>query len=331
MVGALQHPLVVRGRADPMTIRSKLATLRRRAEKALGQSRPVILMYHRVADLDSDPWDLAVSPVRFEEQMRALRDVRRVAPLDDLRRRPGDKPVVAITFDDGYRDVATAARPILERHDCPATLFLATGAIGRDQEFWWDRLARIVLETPIVGDLDVRVANEDRTWRLGRHTTHPELLEAHLQMWTALRPLGETERSQQLERLASLFGAETAARPSHRIMSAEDVSALAGGPIEVGAHTVSHPRLPDLDADAQWQEISDSRRQCELLTGRAPTSFAYPFGEYDETAVALVREAGFDRAVTVEPGVVTRGTDPLRLPRLGVGDWDAETLLRNLP
>ncbi|HEY2596254.1 MAG TPA: polysaccharide deacetylase family protein, partial [Chloroflexota bacterium] len=84
-------------------------------------------------------------------------------------------------------------------------------------------------------------------------------------------------------------------------------------------------------ADAQRQEISDSRRQCELLTGRAPTSFAYPFGEYDETAVALVREAGFDRAVTVEPGVVTRGTDPLQLPRLGVGNWDAETLLRNLP
>ena len=256
--------------------------------------------------------------------------MRRVAPLDDLRRRPGDKPVVAVTFDDGYRDVATAARPILERHDCPATVFLATGAIGSDQEFWWDRLTRIVLETPIVADLEVRLGDGDQVWRLGRHTTRVELERAHLEVWTALRPLGEAARSAKLQELASLFGAETAGRPSHRIMSAEDVRSLAGGPIAVGAHTVSHPSLPDLDADAQRREINDSRRQCEALTGTAPTSFAYPFGDYNETAVAMVREAGFARAVTVEPGVVGRKADPLRLPRLAVGDWDAETLLRNL-
>src|ERR1700748_2157209 len=85
--------------------------------------RPVILMYHRIAEPAFDPWGLAVSPARVEEQLEMLK--RRRAPMarDDLadrcrrRRLPAD--AVAVTFDDGYVDNLKFAKPRLEAAGVP--------------------------------------------------------------------------------------------------------------------------------------------------------------------------------------------------------------------
>src|SRR5262245_44463727 len=120
-----------------MPVRRMLSALARR----LGpRGRPVILMYHRVARVPCDPWGLAVSPERFAEQIDVLVGRRRVIALGALAGAlaRGDAPrdAAAVTFDDGYADVLTEAVPVLERYGCPATVFLTTGAIGRDGEFW---------------------------------------------------------------------------------------------------------------------------------------------------------------------------------------------------
>ena len=110
---------------------------------------PAILMYHRIATPDVDPWGLSVSPERFAEQVQALRARRTILSMDAFvtRLRSGDLPhdAVALTFDDGYLDNLRRAKPILEAADVPATVFLTTGRIGTGKEFWWDELARMVL------------------------------------------------------------------------------------------------------------------------------------------------------------------------------------------
>ena len=111
--------------------------------------RPLILMYHRIADDPIDNWGLAVSPARFEEQLDVLRRSRRPLPLEDFvgRLTAGTLPsdAVAVTFDDGYVDNLVAGKPRLEAADIPATVFLATGYLDRPGEFWWDELSRLVL------------------------------------------------------------------------------------------------------------------------------------------------------------------------------------------
>jgi len=112
------------------------------------QPKPVILMYHRIANEAVDPWRLAVSPARFEEQLKVLRRTRHPLTLVDFVRRfkDGSLPAhaVALTFDDGYADNLLAAKPRLAAADVPATVFLATGYIDRPEEFWWDELARLL-------------------------------------------------------------------------------------------------------------------------------------------------------------------------------------------
>ncbi len=111
--------------------------------------KPLILMYHRIADDPVDHWRLAVSPARFEQQLDVLRRTRHPLPLTDFVRglMAGSLPpnAVALTFDDGYVDNLVAGKPRLAAADVPATVFLTTGFVDRPDGFWWDELARLIL------------------------------------------------------------------------------------------------------------------------------------------------------------------------------------------
>src|SRR5687768_1775617 len=125
----------------------RLRPLARKLRRWTGRNRPAILLYHRVARIAHDPWALAVPPDLFAEQMEALSRTRRVVPLtrlaEELERGRARANWIAITFDDGYADLLHEAVPAMQSFDCPATMFVTTGALGGDG-FWWDRLSEAV-------------------------------------------------------------------------------------------------------------------------------------------------------------------------------------------
>ena len=134
---------------------------------------PAILMYHRIATPDVDPWGLSVSPERFAEQVHALRARRTILSMDAFvaRLQSGDLPhdAVALTFDDGYLDNLRQAKPILEAAEIPATVFLTTGRIGTGKEFWWDELARMVLSRAEPLSASVKVEADEPADRSSAH------------------------------------------------------------------------------------------------------------------------------------------------------------------
>ena len=91
----------------------KVLRAARRAAGVPAAERGLVLLYHRVARMDPDPWDLCVSPQHFEAQLRVLRKLGTCIHLRDLSatlaERRSRRPVFSITFDDGYADNATAA------------------------------------------------------------------------------------------------------------------------------------------------------------------------------------------------------------------------------
>src|SRR5436190_558012 len=102
-------------------------------------------MYHRVAEVERDRHQLCVRPDRFEAQVAWLAERVDVVPLERALQ-PAASPRVVVTFDDGYADNATVAAPILERHGVPATMFVVSGVVGSQADFWWDELERLVME-----------------------------------------------------------------------------------------------------------------------------------------------------------------------------------------
>jgi peptidoglycan/xylan/chitin deacetylase (PgdA/CDA1 family) len=322
-----------------------LHRLRRAARHLVERERPIILMYHRVARVAHDPWQLAVWPDRFAEQIEALVQLRRVVPLRwlsaELARGRIPKRVAVVTFDDGYADVLTQAKPVLERYACPATVFLVTGVIGDSRAFWWDELSRMVFETPVLPpELEMEIAGRVHRWRIdsrlagssnhrlgdGLGLTREQL---HYELWRLLRPLEPGPRWEFLMRLCLWAGMVIEADSVHRPLAAEEVRRLATpGFIDIGAHTVTHPALSMLDEAKQRCEIEGSRITCEDLIGEPIHTFAYPFGDFDEASAACVRDAGFACACTTQGGRVSRQSNPMRLPRFGIGNWAGDDLAR---
>ncbi len=101
-------------------------------QRLRGTCPATVLLYHRVSDDFRD--SVTVGIEQFRDQMRVLARKYDVVDLTTLladRGKPRHRPVVAITFDDGYEDNALAAR-ILRREGLPCTFFICTGIVGSD-------------------------------------------------------------------------------------------------------------------------------------------------------------------------------------------------------
>ena len=105
-----------------------------------------------------------------------------------------------------------------------------------------------------------------------------------------------------------------------RCMTWAELRGLADGGWEVGSHTRSHPRLPELDDGALDDELAGSRAVCEQNMGRPCTSLAYPYGAVDERVVEAAGRAGYDHALTLPRAI--HAPRPLYWPRVGIYQVD---------
>lgn len=104
----------------------------------------IVLMYHRISD-DSDEPHITVTTRNFERQIAYLKRNFNIVSLDEMvdvymHNKQLEKDTVAITFDDGYRDNYTDAYPILKKYNVPATVFIATGCIGKGDKMSKDEI-----------------------------------------------------------------------------------------------------------------------------------------------------------------------------------------------
>ena len=289
----------------------------------------VILMYHRVADVAHDPFELAVHPDNFSAHVEYLSRLRSGVPLEDVRK-PSAAGTVAVTFDDGYADNATVAAPMLESAGIPATWFVTTGMLGQ-QRFWWDRLAEALLgEHSLRDSVDIDIAG--REYWLDLRGGHDRITAMRF-LHSKLRPLPREQLESTVDRLIAGMGAP-ASGGDDLTMTAAQLIELAGRRMqEVGAHTRTHVQLAGQQEDVQRAEIIGSVRELSAILARPVKSFAYPFGVPDAVgrlAPRLAEEAGCSHACTTSGGRVRRRSDPYSLPRLHVRDWSGQEFARQV-
>jgi len=309
----------------------------RHARSAVAGSA-VVLAYHRVIELESDASTLAVMPELFEQQAALLAaeyNVLHASELAELVRahRRIPRRSVVLTFDDGYFDVLTGAKPILERHGLPATAFVSTAEIGTSDERWWDELEYLILgghELPERIELGAGGAAFSAPG--GAAADARDELFARLAAY--LRPLGAPARSAALDELASAIGTARPRRPEYRTLDEAELAELAaGGLVQVGAHTASHRLLAAADAAEQAHEIGASKSRLEGILGAPVTLFCYPHGgrdAIDASAMRLVREAGFSAGFANWFGLVFPWSDRYALPRCTPVNEGAEAMHRRL-
>lgn len=312
------------------------------------KSSAVILMYHRIAEAASDPWDLCVSPANFEAHVQAVKARYRVLHTYRISERIREDislaDVVAITFDDGYLDNFTNARPILEKYNVPATFFI-TAKFRSDNKFWWDELEQLILHTPklpeavnfqlngrdfklMLGDtceLDATIRQQNKSWRYGQPFPNARI-KLYYELWVELKTMSMEEQRKALNQIKNWAGAGMILTPP--LMNETQIKELtAKGLFEIGGHSVNHPALGVLSSADQHFEIKKSKDELENVVAQTLKGFAYPYGHYNAETPVLTKSAGFSYAVTTSETVVTRDDSLYELSRFQVKDVDAQTLI----
>lgn len=303
-----------------LAVAKQLGLTRLVSESGWRRDRLLILCYHGVSLADEHSWkpSLYVSPAHLERRLALLQRNRcTVLSLDDAIKRlyRNDLPdrAVVLTFDDGYHDFMTEAWPLLSAAGYPATVYLTT--------------ARVDHNTPIANLLLSYVL-----WK----TTHRELDVTGLDDLHGRGPLVTSEdRRQMWERIARLFegrdgrgkdalvrtvterlGLDYDALMASRIltlMRPADIAVLAKAGVDFQLHTHLH-RTPD-DPEVFVRDVVYNRMRLEALTGTRPSHLCYPSGDYRMSYLSALAREGIVSATTCDPGLASRESNPLLLPR----------------
>lgn len=261
------------------------------------QHRILVLTYHRFSE---QPKSGFTDERTFAEQLEYLREHYAIVPLSAVERHlidgePLPNAPAAITIDDGYYDAYDIAFPILRRYGAPATLFAATDFIDRNGWIWTDKLRYVAAQRKRPASiLDASRANAE------------------------LKRLPNDEKDRRIAAIAKDAGVTLPVLPPADCRAAtwDQIREMAGGGIEIGSHTVTHPILTHLSSKPLEDELRNSRNRLEQELDREIALFCYPNGDYNVRVRDGVARAGYRVAVTTECGLNNRASDPLALQRV---------------
>ena len=251
------------------------------------------------------------------------------APCKDKRWREDRRPLLALTFDDGYHDFLTCAMPLACELQIPLTSFLIPGYIEDGKRFWWLEPESLLLHAQVeqatlqgcVYSLQNPVERQKLRAAIEaglRYAPSVAQRETFLAtVYATLAVSSSDELDGQAKALMPLNWAEVREMEQSQWIS-------------FGAHTMHHPVLAYLTNPAELTyEISESRALLEEQLKRPIRSFAYPVGKDEHIGGSVkeaVKAAGYAWAVTTLHGLNTPHTDPHFLARIVV-DVDQHWLM----
>ncbi len=248
----LFHPKILRYEVRSLVSRM-IAT-------AVADTRPRILMYHRIFESDHR---LAVRPELFIDHLDFFeRNHWEVLSIRDLLNIEGERGArtVALSFDDGYKEMVTIVAPELRKRGMGATFF--------------------VLPRMAAGGFEISP-----------------------------------------EASFSDGGAN--------FLSHEDIINLDEWGFEIGAHSLTHRSVSDLDGKESWIEIHNSGKELAQLLGKKITGLAYPKGRFTQSNQVQAIASGYEYAVGVQSGPVAADRPLWALPRCEVAGGDTPETVRS--
>jgi peptidoglycan/xylan/chitin deacetylase (PgdA/CDA1 family) len=280
-----------------------------------------ILMYHRILPLEqcfAYPLENLVIPDEaFREQAQWLSRHCRVLPVRDAvevlkRDEPQAKPLVSVTFDDGYEDSYTMAAPLLEECGLRGTFFVTSDFVEGQSPLWYDRAAVAWLQ----------LQGEDRI-QLLRQLTQNGNIEVDLPVQTisdwmkSLKMIAPEARAKMVASAEALASAKCDTE-LFRAMSVKQVADLYARGHEIASHTCSHPILIHLKDNKLRRELKESSTKLEKWTGAPITGFCYPNGDFDSRVEGELIKAGYRYACTVDEGFNKSDATLSRLDRIPI-------------
>ena len=225
----------------------------------------------------------------------------------------GDRPLLAVTFDDGQEDNFLYARPLLAKFGVPATFFVPVNPIDDQGHLWHDRIG---FGAQRLGRLS-GAPLEAMSPYLGRELRRGLGNALPARLVEAAKGMTPPRRARLLARLGELLGEEVLPAWSG-MMRWSQIRTLASEGHEIGSHGATHAILLERYEPDLGREVGGSRQRLEEVLAVPVRSFSFPNGNFDEAAIQAVHDAGYEWAVTTRPGLNPRGTSSFALRRFDI-------------
>lgn len=286
------------------------------------QRRLLILCYHSLAIDEENLWRpaLFLATGRLRERFQTLKQggynvLSLTEGLERLRSNHLPPRSVVLTFDDGTYDFHKLTYPLLKEYRFPATVYQTTHYSSRRLPIYslicsymlWKKRGSLLKATPSIGV--ERDTNLDT----------PEARQIALTQIIAFadrEKLSTEQKNDLAAELACRLGVdydELLRRRILQLMSPEEIEELAVAGISFELHTHRH-RTPRSRALFE-REIVENRNALESITKTRPVHFCYPSGDYDPMFLPWLAEQGVVSATTCDPGLASKRSEPLLLPR----------------
>jgi peptidoglycan/xylan/chitin deacetylase (PgdA/CDA1 family) len=286
------------------------------AVRYMYRTKTPILMYHRfshVSDLN------ATSAKTLTSHLNYLTKHYKIISLSELSKALiSGEPIPAnsavITIDDGYRDTFEVAFPIFRQFNVSATLFVVTDFLDKKSWIWTDKARFILFNTTaetVSFQVNSKLIEKNFNDKISR-------LAAATKINSELKTLSLIDREAKLLELASLLKVEIPDVPTKDFESItwDEAVELDRNGVAIESHSVSHPILPLISADALKFELVKSKELIEKHLQRDVKLFCYPNGNHGQREIDAVSAAKYDSAVSTIIDLCENSSNKFALPRV---------------
>ncbi len=308
-------------------IKGVLGTVFKRVilRKSFFPNKYIILTYHRVRNEIMSEFEdgaLWVTLKSFEMHLKEIMEAFEIVPLSTMLSYPETKRgMCAITFDDGWKETYEVAFPILKKLNCPATVFIPTALIGKNNPYWFDSLANLADAAAAI--------NRDKLFLKHFRGLIPEWRGVELTgenlnnlIWL-MKKLPAEILFDEIERGFEAIGIQRGNGKS--IINWDDIEEMRRSNIHFDSHGMRHYILPTLKADLKKEEIFGSFEMLRKIGRADKRVFCYPNGDWDDESIRLLVDAGYDGAVTTRLGLNNEKTNLFLLNRVGLHEAISNT------
>lgn len=264
-----------------------------------------ILAYHGIVDKDSEykynDGCVSCGVDAFDRQMRYVQKHYNVINFRILKdyihgTKSINKPLLIITFDDGYANNHFNAFPILKKYGLTAVVYLVTDYVNTNKLFWFDELYYYFKCTK-KDELDLRVYGGKKWYCSNKNTMN----ETVVSVSAFVNTLEEGKRNKVMNSIKEQLDVSTPKDIEDvRPLTWDEVREMNNYGIELGSHSATHPILSNINEDQLLREIILSKRTIEETIKKRVLSFSIPNGQegdYTDREIVKIKKAGYSYSV----------------------------------
>jgi peptidoglycan/xylan/chitin deacetylase (PgdA/CDA1 family) len=275
-----------------------------------------VFLFHRINPIIDPIWQ-PISPVHFEQIITHLKRNFEVVPLEETilgnYKPTTSKKLCAITFDDGYKDFAVYAMPIIRKHKVPASVYIITDCVDGLPP-WSYLFNHLLLNTSIssieIDSVEIPHSLKKKSWK-----STAEKVACIKQFSPVLKRISDEAKDSIMNQV--MQQTKDVELPKDLMLNWDDIRLLKDEGIEIGSHSGNHPALSDtLHLDSVKHELARSGEEIKAAIGKFPLAISYPFGIYHNEVKNIAKEVGYKMGLTVLPKPHSLNDDQFEIPRI---------------